>query len=55
MDTWIITGKSENGNKFGPEIYMHQPTKKELKSLANWWEMSCGFRVRLKVKKENVR
>ena len=54
MDTWIVTGKSENGKHFGPEIYMHQPTKKELKSLANWWKMGCNSIVHLKVEKENV-
>jgi len=54
MDTWVITGKSKNGDKFGPEIYMHQPTKKELKSLANWWKMGCNSIVHLKVEKENV-
>ena len=55
MDAWVITGKSESGSKFGPEVYMHKPTKKELKSLANWWKVGCNSTVHLKVKKENVR
>lgn len=33
MLVWLITGKSESGDKMFPRVYKHKPTEEEIKTI----------------------
>jgi hypothetical protein len=37
---YIITGKSESGDDYGPWAFKHEPTDEELKKLITWCDGS---------------
>lgn len=59
---WIITGNSESGDEYGPELYDHEPTRKEKRDFieSTGEELDCdgpgafGSYVHLKVKETHV-
>jgi hypothetical protein len=37
MKVWVVTGKSESGDEYGPIVYLREPTSKELDD----WALLC--------------
>lgn len=37
-EVWLITGKSESGDDYGPEVVRQKPTRAELLELAFSWD-----------------
>lgn len=38
MKVWVITGKSESGDDYGPVVYKRKPSDKKLSELAHTWD-----------------
>jgi len=35
---WVVTGKSESGDDYGPTVYETKPTEETLRLLAHGWD-----------------
>ena len=35
---WVVTGQSESGDDYGPEVYLEKPSEKILKNLVEGWD-----------------
>lgn len=40
---WVITGHSESGDDFGPEVFSEKPPEKLQKALAHSWDGDDAF------------
>ncbi len=61
MKIFIVTGKSESGDSYGPELFKKEPTQEQLKELAHKWDFfdgegpgDFGSYVHLKVRERDV-
>lgn len=59
---WVVTGHSESGDDYGPEVYAQKPSDKTLKALVGSWDADdwCGpghygSYVYLKIEERKVR
>jgi hypothetical protein len=39
-EIWIVTGRSESGDDYGPEVFDHEPTPEEL---SEWCHGNDGY------------
>jgi len=42
MNVWVVTGKSESGDEYGPVVFERKPTDKTLKQLVFDWDGNDG-------------
>jgi len=61
-EVWVVTGHSESGDDYGPEVYSNEPSKEILKNLVGGWDAGewdgggyCGSYVYLKIEKCKIK
>jgi hypothetical protein len=39
---WVLTGYSESGDDYGPVVFSHEPTEKEVSACCHDWDGHSG-------------
>lgn len=59
---WVVVGRSESGDDYGPKVFQEEPTDEELKALALSWDVDgdgkgpgdYGTYIHIKIKETEV-